>query len=133
MMPFTVVLRIPTVDEYLQLRRSVDWSMPDSYMAKEALVNSVAAGCAQSDEGIVGMARVVGDRALYWYVQDVIVRPEWQDRGVGRALMTALEAEVRRLAPGGVSIGLVTGKEAEGFYRRLGYVEDSIYMIRQLG
>jgi ribosomal protein S18 acetylase RimI-like enzyme len=33
------------------------------------------------------MARIIGDEGLYYYIQDVIVVPECQGRGIGKKLM----------------------------------------------
>jgi GNAT superfamily N-acetyltransferase len=39
---------------------------------------------------IIGMARVIGDMGLCYYIKDVIVLPEYQGRGVGRKLIEEL-------------------------------------------
>lgn len=39
---------------------------------------------------IVGMARVIGDMGLDYYIKDVIVRPEYQKRGIGRMLINEI-------------------------------------------
>ena len=39
---------------------------------------------------IVAMARVIGDMGLDYYIKDVIVRPEYQKKGIGRLLIGEL-------------------------------------------
>jgi len=36
---------------------------------------------------VIGMARVVGDGAMFFYIQDVVVTPAHQGRGVGTLLL----------------------------------------------
>ena len=69
----------------------------------------------------------------YWWVWDVEVDPALRGRGVGRAVMTLAEAEVR--ARGGRELGLnVFGDNtiARRLYESLGYVEASIRMRKPL-
>ena len=48
---------------------------------------------------VVGMGRIVGDGAIYFYIQDVAVKPEHQGRGVGRQIMEHLLAYLQAQAP----------------------------------
>ena len=41
-------------------------------------------------EKVVAMARVNGDMGLDYYIKDVVVRPEYQGRGIGRMLIVEL-------------------------------------------
>ena len=36
------------------------------------------------------MARVIGDMGLCYYIKDVIVKPEYQGKGIGRVLINEL-------------------------------------------
>ena len=36
---------------------------------------------------IVAMARVIGDMGLDYYIKDVVVRPEYQGKGIGRLMI----------------------------------------------
>lgn len=36
---------------------------------------------------LLGMARVIGDGGLFYYIQDVIFIPEYQRQGIGTQLM----------------------------------------------
>ncbi|MCR5501527.1 MAG: GNAT family N-acetyltransferase [Lachnospiraceae bacterium] len=31
---------------------------------------------------VVGMGRLVGDGVMYWYLQEIVVLPEYQGRGI---------------------------------------------------
>ena len=39
---------------------------------------------------IVAMARMLGDMGLDYYIKDVVVRPEYQGKGIGRMLINEL-------------------------------------------
>ncbi|MGZ4136175.1 MAG: GNAT family N-acetyltransferase [Actinomycetota bacterium] len=69
----------------------------------------------------MGVARVVGDGAVYFYIQDVIVEERLRGRGHGRALMDAVMAFIAREATPGAFVGLMAARDAAGFYERYGF------------
>ena len=122
-MPYTVTSRVPTVDEHRELAESVGWghsfwweSMP------AALAGSTCGVVAHDAEGrLVGMGRVLVDGAFYFYVQDVVVRPDHQGAGLGRRLVETLVHQGREIAPGHCFVGLFATPEAQSLYRSLGW------------
>lgn len=112
--------RIPSVDEYLDLRRSLGWKVPGAIDAERALQHSTATLCAVEDGEAVGMGRLVGDGAFYLFVVDLMVRPEHQHRGIGSRLLSGLEAEATRTSATG-SLALVAERDVVAFYERQGF------------
>jgi len=75
------------------------------------------------DGKLIGMARVVGDGFMYFYIQDVIIDPDYQGRGIGHAIMTRVEAYLAKACTTGATVGLLAAKGKEPFYRRYGFIE----------
>jgi GNAT superfamily N-acetyltransferase len=121
--PYTLTPRVPTPQEHRDLAESVGWGESFWWDAVPAsLSGSVCGAVAHDQDGaLVGMGRVVGDGAFYFYVQDVVVRPEHQGRGLGRALVESLTAQVRELSPGHCFVGLFATPAAQRLYRSLGW------------
>lgn len=115
-----LVERLPTVQEYVELLRSVGWAAPSAGECDEALAGSLAAVCAVDGGVTVGMGRLVGDGAMYCFAVDVVVDQRHRGRGTGRAIMARLEAlaVARRLS---TRVDLVAAPDVVPFYRRLGY------------
>ncbi len=67
------------------------------------------------------MGRVVGDGALYFYLQDIIVKPTHQGRAIGRQIVSKLTDEAVARAEIGATIGLMSAKDKEGFYENFGF------------
>jgi GNAT superfamily N-acetyltransferase len=114
--------RLPTIEEYETLVRAVGWArFTDLEAAPAALQNTLFSVVAVEGERAVGMARVVGDRAMAYFVQDVIVLPDFQRQGIGTALMDAVVSYFQRATPRLSAIGLFTGRNLAGFYERHGF------------
>lgn len=82
----------PSVGELCSLYESVGWtsytSDPDRLVA--AVRGSSHVVTARREERLVGLARAVSDDSTIAYIQDILVRPDQQGRGVGRQLVQAI-------------------------------------------
>jgi GNAT superfamily N-acetyltransferase len=117
-----LVERLPTIGEYQTLMRAVGWAKHmEPQTARTALGNTLFAVVALEGDEPVGMARMIGDGASAFYVQDVIVIPTRQRQGIGTALMEAIMAYFRRATPRHSSLGLFTGRRLSAFYERHGF------------
>jgi GNAT superfamily N-acetyltransferase len=84
---------------------------------KLAAKNSHTVCSAYMDGRIIGFGRALSDGAYQSAIYDVVVLPEFQKQGVGRAIMEALLEKLPKNAP--VLIFAAPGKQH--FYRKLGF------------
>jgi GNAT superfamily N-acetyltransferase len=112
---------IPTPEEYIQLRQLVGWGLPERAAIQSSLPNSLYCVCARRQRKIVGMARIIGDGGLVYYIQDVIVDPSRQGEGIGKRLMDRMMDYIRRHATHHTIIGLMAARGKEPFYERYGF------------
>ncbi len=116
--------RIPSQKELVDLYDSVGWSKytENPELLSEGVGASLRVATAWDATGrLVGLARLVGDGYTIVYLQDILVRPQWQRTGVGRWLMEevfAPYAHVRQQV-------LLTDDEPRqrAFYESLGFKE----------
>ncbi len=113
--------RLPSVSEYKKLRDSVGWWETDEKATEIALRNSLFSVVAMENNDVVGFGRIVGDGGLYFYIQDLIVHPEFQNDGLGRRLMDELMSYVRGNAKSGAFVGLMAAKGLEEYYESFGF------------
>jgi ribosomal protein S18 acetylase RimI-like enzyme len=117
-----LIARPPTLDEYQQLCHAVGWSAVINFaVASAALAQSVTAVVARTEQQTIGMGRIVGDGAIYFYIQDVAVLPAHQHRGVGQRIMDHLLAYLATAAPAQAFIGVFAAQGTESFYQRYGF------------
>ncbi|GAA3282546.1 hypothetical protein GCM10017707_31380 [Paenarthrobacter aurescens] len=69
----------------------------------------------------MGLARAISDDASIAYVQDILVRPEFQNKGVGRALFSRVQERYRHVR----QFVLITDDEPgqRAFYEAMGLKE----------
>ena len=111
-----------TYEDYIALRASVDWNIFDEGQTRTCVSNSTYTVTAVDDGQVVGMARMIGD-GMYFLIVDVVVRPEYQGKGIGSQIMDRMIAYVEAQTPEGgrssVTLLSVSGKEA--FYMKKGF------------
>lgn len=112
-------------EEIISLYDSVGWS---AYTRdKEALMrgfdNSLKILAYYDNEKLVGLIRVVGDGHTIVFIQDIIVNPTHQRKGIG----TILIKEILNLYPNVRQIELTTDNICKNidFYNSLGFKEFS--------
>lgn len=119
---YRIVDRAPTLTEYREICTAVGWEALMNFAAAEAsLRNSLHHVVALSGEQVVGMGRIVGDGAIYFYIQDLAVRPEHQHHGVGGMILSRLLDYLKHNAPGKAFIGLFAASGTQPFYERHGF------------
>lgn len=120
---YEVQERAPTLDEYRALCEAVGWTPVINFeVAALSLERSLFAVVVTHDGEAVGMGRVVGDGAIYFYIQDIAIMPEHQGEGVGQLVLQRLMTYLRDNAPDRAFVGLFATEEAVDFYRRHGFL-----------
>ena len=119
---YSLKLESPSIEEFLNLRNKIGWGELDFNLAKTSLTNSLFHVIIRDKSKLIGMGRIVGDGAMYFYIQDVIVDPNYQNFGIGSALMEQIENYLSVAAKKGATIGLLASKGKEAFYTRYNYI-----------
>lgn len=112
------------LETYLRLRASVGWKLLKESQAERALKNSLLTLTAYIGDEPVGMGRIVGDGAVICYIQDLVVKPEYQKHGVGRVIMERLIGFVTDIkdADTEIMMCLMCAKGREHFYEKFGFI-----------
>lgn len=112
-----------SVSEYQTLRGSTDWEELSDETVKKGMEGSLFSVCFMVGGKIAGAGWIVGDGAIYFYIQDVIVLPEFQKTGLGDMIMEELEGWLKENAKQHSFIGLMAAEGVKDFYTRFGYAE----------
>jgi GNAT superfamily N-acetyltransferase len=115
---------LPTLADYCRLTREVGWeTYKNLEVAQTSLDKSLFSIVARDlgNNSVVGTGRILGDGAMFFYVQDVMVSPPYQHKGIGTAIMDQLMGFLERNAPEKAYIGLFTVAHLARFYERYGF------------
>lgn len=110
-------------EELRELYTSVGWTAytRDPAALQKAINNSTFVATARAHGELVGLARVLSDDVAIAYLQDILVRPDFQHRGVGTAL---LERCLRRFGHVRQKVLLTDDQGSQhAFYRSLGFAD----------
>lgn len=120
---YSIVERVPTVEEYQRLRVGVGWIEVDNEAAQASIRNSLYWICVLDGEKVVGCGRVIGDGGVCFYVQDILVLPEYQGKHLGHRIMLKIMAYIEAHVRKGSFVGLMAAAGKEDFYLRYGFIK----------
>ena len=110
-------------EQILNLYASVGWTAYTDHpeTLKKGFENSMLTLAAYEDGQLLGLIRTVGDGQTIVFIQDILVYPQHQRKGVGSALMRAVLDRYGHVR----QIKLTTDNTPEtiGFYTSMGFRE----------
>ena len=120
MLVFTNVL---TAEEYCELRAAVQWQPIAKDQAQSGLDHSDYIVSCHEGETVVGCARIFWDKGYIAYLADVMVKPEYQGKGIGKQLVESCISYIQGQLKEGwrIKIVIVSAKGKEGFYEKFGF------------
>lgn len=108
-------------EEILPLYASAGWTnyTQNPEMLESAYQNSLLALAAYDGGQLVGVIRVVGDGCSIVLIQDILVLPEYQRRGIGTMLMRAVMERYACVYQ--MQLATDDTEKTKAFYRALGF------------
>ncbi|WP_346930155.1 GNAT family N-acetyltransferase [Clostridium sp.] len=101
------------------LRQSVGWNRMERELGNSKLQDFLTIACYDNSE-LIGYVSVVSNGVLDAYIQDLIVRPDYQNKGIGTELMNKAISYIKE--KGIYMISVIYGEEElRSFYERFGF------------
>lgn len=110
-------------NEYQTIRKTTGWDMLSDEVVSKGLKNDLYSVCVFDENKLIGIGRIVGDGAIYFYIQDIIVIPEYKGKGIGKLIMQHIEDYLNKTANHNSFIGLMAAIDVQKFYHQFGYTE----------
>lgn len=111
-----------TYEEYIALRDSVGWYNLAEEQVSKSIKNSIYDIVVEDNGQAIAMGRLIGG-GIYFLIADIVVKPEYQGKGVGSKVIDKLLSYVDTNTPigGRSSVQLIAEKGKEEFYIKKGF------------
>lgn len=108
-----------SVSALADLRQSVGWNRMERELGNPKLQDFLTIACYDNSK-LIGYVTVVSNGVLDAYIQDLMVRPDYQNKGIGTELMNKAISYVKE--KGIYMISVIYGEEElRSFYERFGF------------
>ena len=116
---------IKNVEEFNLLYDDVGWGAYDDNITQKALDNTFYSVSAYDDNKIVGYGRIIGDTICFLYIQDIMVKPEYQGNKIGTMIMNKLLEKINEIKQENPDLRVYLGasKNREEFYEKFGFIK----------
>lgn len=121
-MIFSFQTELPDSKAYSKLFQSTGWNTEGLWtgeMLQEAVRNSWYIVSVYEKERLVASGRIISDGVIQCIICDVIVLPECQGQGLGKAVMEHLIGHCRAKGIRWIQLSAASGKA--GFYEQFGF------------
>ena len=111
--------------EILRLYKSVGWTAYTDHpeVLQKGFENSMLTLAAYEGDQLLGIIRSVGDGHTIVFVQDILVFPEYQRKGVGTALLQAMLDRYSHVRQ--IELATDNSPKTIAFYKSMGFQEMS--------
>ncbi|HGF7748957.1 TPA: GNAT family N-acetyltransferase [Enterococcus faecium] len=113
------------IDEISELYKSVGWThyTKDTARLEKAFEQSESLIKRNGEGKIIGVVRWITDCATIAFIQDILIHPRYQRRGIGKALLNEVLEKITSYGP--VQIELLTDdtEKTKKFYESVGFVQ----------
>ena len=81
-------------EDFISIRESVGWNKLNHNQIEKALKNSMFNISVYDKELCIGVGRIVGDKVLKGMLTDIMIRPNYQGKGIGKLIVIELIKEL---------------------------------------
>ena len=116
---------LKNVEEFNLLYDAVGWGAYDEKIAQKALDNTFYSVSVYDDNQMVGYGRIIGDAICFLYIQDIMVKPEYQGNKIGTMIMNKLLEKINEIKKENPDLRVYLGasKNKEKFYEKFGFIK----------
>lgn len=123
-----------SAEEFIELWETVWGAGPSLEQTRLAMAHTTFRVSVYDGDTLVGMARMIGDLGLDYYIKDVVVRPAYQGRGIGRLMIDELLRFIRDngVSGTGVFVELCAAPDKIPFYEKFGFDYDEAKRLKKM-
>ena len=130
----TIQYNTLSAEEFITLWETVWGQGPRLEQTRLAMEHTLFRVSIFDGDTIVAMARMNGDMGLCYYIKDVVVRPEYQGKGIGRMLINELLKFINDHGVKGTEIfvELCAMTDKIPFYQKFGFDSNEAQRLKMM-
>ena len=130
----TIQYNTLSAEEFITLWETVWGQAPTLEQIRLAMAHTLFRVSVFDGDTIVAMARMNGDMGLCYYIKDVVVRPEYQGKGIGRMLINELLKFINDHGVKGTEIfvELCAMTDKIPFYQKFGFDSNEAQRLKMM-
>ena len=123
-----------TAEEFIFLWETVWGDGPSLEQTRLAMEHTLFRVSIYDGNEIVAMARMIGDMGLDYYIKDVVVKPKYQGKGVGRLLINELLKFVKEngISDTNIFVELCAMPDKIPFYEKFGFESNEAQRLKMM-
>ena len=123
-----------SAEEFIMLWETVWGQAPTLEQIRLAMAHTLFRVSVFNGDTIVAMARMNGNMGLCYYIKDVVVRPEYQGKGIGRMLINELLKFINDHGVKGTEIfvELCAMTDKIPFYQKFGFDSNEAQRLKMM-
>lgn len=123
-----------TAEEFIFLWETVWGDGPSLEQTKLAMEHTLFRVSIYDGNEIVAMARMIGDMGLNYYIKDVVVKPEYQGKGIGRLLINELLKFIKKngVKDTEIFVELCAVPDKIPFYEKFGFNANEAQRLKMM-
>lgn len=117
---------MPKVEDYDNLWKNIYDEGREYWIIEDAFENTLEFVSVYDNitNELIGFSRIIGDKTMFLYIQDIMVKKEYQGNGIGGKIVEFTLDVIRdykKINPD-VRVYLGASKDKEAFYERYGFI-----------
>ena len=121
-------------EEFIFLWETVWGDGPSLEQTRLAMEHTLFRVSIYDGNEIVAMARMIGDMGLDYYIKDVVVKPEYQGKGIGRLLINELLKFIKEngIKNTDIFVELCAMPDKISFYEKFGFNANEAQRLKMM-
>ncbi|WP_017473049.1 GNAT family N-acetyltransferase [Amphibacillus jilinensis] len=120
-MNYQINYHAPDPMAYIALRVEGGMSEKSQQAAEIGLKNALFTVCIYDQDMLIGLGRIIGDGGTVFQIVDVVVKPSYQGKGLGKVIMTELMTYLDQHTYAGSYVSLIADGPADKLYAQFGF------------
>ncbi|SEN89990.1 Acetyltransferase (GNAT) domain-containing protein [Amphibacillus marinus] len=111
----------PEPQAYIDLRVAAGMSTKSLEAARVGLQHALFTVCIYDQDQLIGLGRIIGDGGTVFQIVDVVVKPDYQGKGLGKTIMKELTVYLDHHTYVGSYVSLIADVPADRLYQQFGF------------